>query len=77
MITRLLKTFLASVAVVLLLTNSRAQDSSAQEHNPLMQLNKSLQRVITKVNPAIVTVEVLVMFAPTMTPTTRIQRAAQ
>jgi hypothetical protein len=42
-----------------------------------MQLSESLQRVITKVNPAIVTVEVLVMFAPTMTPTTRIQRAAQ
>ena len=58
MITRLLKTVLASVAVVLFLTNCRAQDSSGQNHNALTQLSESLQRVITKVTPAIVTVEV-------------------
>ena len=58
MITRRLKTVLASVAVVLFLTNCRAQDSSGQNHNALTQLSESLQRVITKVTPAIVTVEV-------------------
>jgi serine protease Do len=58
MITWRLKTSLASVAVVLLLSNCRAQDLSAQDHNALTQLSESLQQVITKVTPAIVTVEV-------------------
>jgi serine protease Do len=58
MITRLLKVFVSGVTIVLLLTNARAQQSSGQDHNPLAQLSEALQRVITRVTPAIVTVEV-------------------
>lgn len=58
MITRSLKTYWPAIAVVLLLTNCRAEPSSGQDHNPLAQLSESLQRIITKVTPAIVTVEV-------------------
>jgi len=58
MFTRLLKVVLSCATIVLLLTNGRAQQSSGQDHNPLAQLSEALQRVITRVTPAIVTVEV-------------------
>jgi serine protease Do len=58
MISRPLKAFLTGVTVVLLLTSGRAQQSSGQGRNPLAELSEALQRVITRVTPAIVTVEV-------------------
>lgn len=58
MMTRPSKALLSGITVALLLTSGRAQQSTTQDHNPLTQLSEALQRVITRVTPAIVTVEV-------------------
>jgi len=58
MTTQPLKAFLSGVTIILLLTSGRAQQPSGQSHNPVAELSEALQRVITRVTPAIVTVEV-------------------
>ncbi len=57
MIMRPLKAFLLGITLVLLLTNGRAGQSADQDHSPLVQLSEALRRVITRVTPAVVTVE--------------------
>jgi serine protease Do len=55
---RALKAFRIGILVHLLLGVCIAQQDSAQEHDALTQLSQSLQRVITKVAPAVVTLDV-------------------